>query len=302
MARHIVIGSGPIGAATAALLTEQGREVTVLTRSGGAGRTALDVTDTTALRKAADGAEVIYNCASPAYHRWPTDWPPIADSVLDAAEATGAVLVMMGNLYAYGPADRPFTESHPLAGTERCCVKCSARFGCWWVCWAPGSYEVEVVVLGDACVDPSVVDGSGARLGDRHGGRLVLGCGDLLAEVLLAVVGVERRELDQVAEVFSTDVFGSVEHNEVARGFRSDLDPADAGLLRRACGAEELLDGAPSSQGTEGEGFGQVAHVTSVEGSLRRPGSGPWSRYGSASRERSWSSAPRGRYANGCRS
>lgn len=73
MARHIVIGKGPVGATTARLLDEQGHDVVVLSRSGGDGSTALDVTDTASLRQATKGAEVIYNCASPLYHRWPSD-------------------------------------------------------------------------------------------------------------------------------------------------------------------------------------------------------------------------------------
>lgn len=59
-------------------------------------------------------AAALYNCANPAYHRWTTDWPPIAASLLGAAEQTGAGLVTMGNLYAYGPVDRPMTEDLPL--------------------------------------------------------------------------------------------------------------------------------------------------------------------------------------------
>ncbi|MFD4909185.1 NAD-dependent epimerase/dehydratase family protein [Kitasatospora purpeofusca] len=128
MARHIVIGKGPVGATTARLLDEQGHEVVVLSRSGGDGSTALDVTDTASLLQATKGAEVIYNCANPLYHRWPTDWPPIANALLDAAESAGSVLVTMGNLYGYGPVDAPMTEDLPLAGTG---AKARVRIGMW---------------------------------------------------------------------------------------------------------------------------------------------------------------------------
>ncbi|WP_327074663.1 NAD-dependent epimerase/dehydratase family protein [Kitasatospora purpeofusca] len=128
MARHIVIGKGPVGATTARLLDQQGHEVVVLSRSGGDGSTALDVTDTASLRQATKGADVIYNCANPPYHRWPTDWPPIANALLDAAESAGSVLVTMGNLYGYGPVDTPMTEDLPLAGTG---PKARVRIGMW---------------------------------------------------------------------------------------------------------------------------------------------------------------------------
>ncbi len=120
MDRHIVIGSGVIGSATAHLLAEQGHEVRVISRSGGTARpgiehVALDVADATALRAATAGAAAIYNCVNPPYHRWLTDWPSMAASMLDAAEAADAVYVLMGNLYGYGPVDRPMTEEMPLA-------------------------------------------------------------------------------------------------------------------------------------------------------------------------------------------
>ncbi len=60
---------------------------------------------------------MIYSCAAPPYHRWASDWPPLAASICEAAEATGAVLVMLGNLYGYGPVDGPLTEELPLAAT-----------------------------------------------------------------------------------------------------------------------------------------------------------------------------------------
>jgi nucleoside-diphosphate-sugar epimerase len=61
----------------------------------------------------------MFNCVNPAYHRWTTDWPPIAAALLAAAEQSGAVLAITGNLYGYGPVAGPLTEDVPLAATGR---------------------------------------------------------------------------------------------------------------------------------------------------------------------------------------
>jgi len=118
---QVITGSGPVGSAVAVRLARQGERVRVITRSGtgpaadGIETIAADATDTERLAALAEGAAVLYNCASPPYHRWPQDWPPLASSLLAAAERTGAVLVTMSNLYGYGPVSRPMTEHDPLA-------------------------------------------------------------------------------------------------------------------------------------------------------------------------------------------
>ena len=120
---HVVVGAGAVGSVTAELLAAQGRSVTLVSRSGrdpglpGVRTVAADAADATRLRELASGAAAIYNCANPAYHRWPTDWPPIADALLSTAEQTGAVLVTLSNLYGYGPVSTPMTEDLPLAAT-----------------------------------------------------------------------------------------------------------------------------------------------------------------------------------------
>ncbi len=119
---HVVIGFGPAGAATARLLAEKGHSVRVITTSSrspepGIEHVALDATDSKRLTEAAQGAAAIHSCAAPPYHRWAAHWPPLAASLCATAEATGAVLVMLGNLYAYGPVDGPMTEELPLAAT-----------------------------------------------------------------------------------------------------------------------------------------------------------------------------------------
>ncbi|MFD0277198.1 NAD-dependent epimerase/dehydratase family protein [Kitasatospora sp. NPDC127111] len=119
---HVVIGHGPAGAATARLLAQRGHPVRVVTRSGrspepGIEHVALDATDSARLIEATRGAAAIHSCAAPPYHRWADEWPPLAASLCAAAEATGAVLVMLGNLYGYGPVSGPMTEELPLAAT-----------------------------------------------------------------------------------------------------------------------------------------------------------------------------------------
>lgn len=116
----MIVGYGPAGAATAQLLAEQGCSVRVVTKSGrppepGIEHLALDATTTERLIEVTRDAVAIYSCGAPPLHRWVTGWPPLASSICAAAEATGAVLVMLGNLYGYGPVDRPLTEDLPLA-------------------------------------------------------------------------------------------------------------------------------------------------------------------------------------------
>ncbi|BCJ72367.1 NAD-dependent epimerase [Catellatospora sp. IY07-71] len=121
---HVIVGAGPVGTATALLLAERGEQVRIVTRRGtgpqapGIEPVAADATDAARLAELCTGATALYNCANPAYHRWLTDWPPLAASLLHAAEISGAVLVTAGNLYGYGPVDGPITEATPLAATN----------------------------------------------------------------------------------------------------------------------------------------------------------------------------------------
>ena len=112
MNHHVIIGAGPVGSGIAALLAGRGESVTVVTRSGTGPDHALitklkaDATDADALVLAASGTTAIYNCANPPYHKWASDWPPMHRAMMTAAERSGAVLVMMDNLYAFGSGSR----------------------------------------------------------------------------------------------------------------------------------------------------------------------------------------------------
>jgi len=122
---HVVIGAGPVGRHVAALLAERGDRVTGATRSGrdtgleAVGHVALDASDADALTRATEGAAVLYNCANPGnYTQWEQTWPPLAASLLTAAERTGAVYAITGNLYPYGPVDGPMRPDLPDAATD----------------------------------------------------------------------------------------------------------------------------------------------------------------------------------------
>jgi nucleoside-diphosphate-sugar epimerase len=123
MALHVVVGKGPVGSATAEALVAAGHRVRVLSRSGGTStdaveHRAVDASDAAALATAAAGADALYNAVNPPYHRWATDWPPVAAALLGAAERSGAVLMAMGNLYGYGRPTGPMTAGTPLAATD----------------------------------------------------------------------------------------------------------------------------------------------------------------------------------------
>lgn len=125
MAHHVIVGTGTIGNALAARLAAGGHDVTTVSRHAcappapGVTHVALDAADAAALAEATAGADVIYNCANPSsYLHWERDWPPMAASVLAAAEASGAVLVTLSNLYGYGPTCHALHEDDPLAATS----------------------------------------------------------------------------------------------------------------------------------------------------------------------------------------
>lgn len=120
--RHVIIGAGPVGRAVATVLAERGVEVLLASRSGqgpelaGTRRVAVDAGDPDALSRLANGAQVLYNCVNPPrYDAWAELWPPVAAALLTAAERTGAVLAVTGNLYPYGPVEGSMVEGMPDA-------------------------------------------------------------------------------------------------------------------------------------------------------------------------------------------
>jgi nucleoside-diphosphate-sugar epimerase len=163
---HLVVGAGPIGSAVARRALAAGDRVRVVTRSGsgpeGAERIAADASDAARMGELAVGADVVYNCANPPYHRWPEEFPPIQASLLAAAEKAGAVLVSTSNLYAYGPVDRPMTEDMPLEATY---AKGRVRAQMWRDLLT--AHQSGAVRVAEARGADYVGPGSESHLGDR---------------------------------------------------------------------------------------------------------------------------------------
>jgi len=121
---HVVFGTGQVGSALTAYLARQGFAVRAVSRNrppalaGGCDWRAADASDPGAAADAAKGASVVYQCLNAPYTQWPERFPPLQRGVLAAAEHTGALLVVLENLYGYGPTGgKPMTEGLPLAAT-----------------------------------------------------------------------------------------------------------------------------------------------------------------------------------------
>jgi nucleoside-diphosphate-sugar epimerase len=121
---HVVFGTGPAGRAVAAALVDQGTTVRMVNRSGapaiaGVATIGGDATDAEFSRSVTAGASTVYFCLdAPNYHRWPQEFPPLQRGVLDGARAAGANLVVLENLYLYGPSSGPLRETSPVNPTS----------------------------------------------------------------------------------------------------------------------------------------------------------------------------------------
>ncbi|WP_062289659.1 NAD-dependent epimerase/dehydratase family protein [Demequina phytophila] len=126
MTRHVVLGTGAVGAALVRRLVSDGHEVTAVNRSGSRGRLpdaaalrAGDVTDRAFLDSVVAGAAVVHQVTQPAYHRWEAEFPALQRAVLGAASRAGAAVVLADNLYAYGPPDGVIDAATPERPTTR---------------------------------------------------------------------------------------------------------------------------------------------------------------------------------------
>ena len=123
--RYVVLGaSGGVGRALVAALAAEGRTTRAVARqaperSGAAEWMAVDLSTPEGARRACAGAAVVFHAAQPPYHRWPEEFPALTANVVRAASEAGAKLVMVDNLYMYGPTRGSLVETLPRAATGR---------------------------------------------------------------------------------------------------------------------------------------------------------------------------------------
>ncbi len=113
---HVVLGAGQIGTLLAQRLLALGHRVRQV-RRGPAGAAAAglewrsgDLSDAAFAAEAMQGASVAYQCVCPPYHRWPQELPQLVRGTVEGAARSGAKLVVLDNLYAYGRPTGPLDE------------------------------------------------------------------------------------------------------------------------------------------------------------------------------------------------
>jgi nucleoside-diphosphate-sugar epimerase len=124
MASVIVLGAaGRFGRAATIAFREAGWSVTELARSwpaAGQRKVSVDVEDTSALTEACIDQDVIVNAINPPYHHWARAVPRVTASVIEAAKANNATVLIPGNIYNYGTTPpESITEATPWRGDTR---------------------------------------------------------------------------------------------------------------------------------------------------------------------------------------
>ncbi len=107
-------------------LHAEGRAVRAVNRSGtadvpsGVEVVAGDATSAEFAAEASVGADVVYFSLNPPYTSWPEMFPPLQAAVIEGAASVDGKLVVVDNLYMYGPTDgQPLTEHLPHGATTR---------------------------------------------------------------------------------------------------------------------------------------------------------------------------------------
>ncbi|GAA2167747.1 nucleoside-diphosphate-sugar epimerase [Humibacillus xanthopallidus] len=118
MSRHVVFGTGQVGHPLVTHLAAAGHDVIAVNRNGsgtfpGARVVGGDATDPQFTADVCEGADAVYFCLNALnYERWAEQFPPLQRGVLAGARHARARLVVLDNLYSYGP-----TNGAPLVET-----------------------------------------------------------------------------------------------------------------------------------------------------------------------------------------
>lgn len=119
--RPFVLGAGPVGRSVAAVLVARGHRPTVVTRTGtevaGCRARPADLASPGVARSVLSEATIVFSTAQPAYHRWAEEFPALQASIVEACIAADAPLMVVENLYGYGPHEGAMDEATPMRPT-----------------------------------------------------------------------------------------------------------------------------------------------------------------------------------------
>lgn len=119
---QVIFGTGPLGQSVMRALREAGySHIRMINRSGKQGDIPADVEvvgsdayDADKVAQVTEGAAVVYQCAQPAYTKWPEQFPPLQQAIIAGTARNSAKLVIGDNLYMYGDTDgQPIHEGLP---------------------------------------------------------------------------------------------------------------------------------------------------------------------------------------------
>lgn len=125
---HLVLGAtGAVGRVVVEELQVRGLAVKAVERTKtlqGVETIHADLLDPEQAKRAIIGASHVYVCIGLPYNSlvWERQWPPIIQNIIEACHQNEARLILLDNVYMYGPAplDVPFTETHETKpGTKK---------------------------------------------------------------------------------------------------------------------------------------------------------------------------------------
>lgn len=127
MSTVIILGAkGRFGQAALTAFQEAGWDVRAFGRGftgaapAGVTRIEGDAFNAASLTHACAGCDVIVNALNPPYQNWVRDLPRLTQSVITAARASGATVMIPGNVYVYGVhAPEVLTQTTPWRPTTR---------------------------------------------------------------------------------------------------------------------------------------------------------------------------------------
>lgn len=120
--KHLIFGTGPLGQSVMrALRNRRDVSITMVNRSGNRHDIPADVSvvagdayNAETVKRLTVDADVVYQCAQPAYNKWVAEFPPLQQAILEGVAANHAKLIVGENLYMYGDTDgAPIHEKLP---------------------------------------------------------------------------------------------------------------------------------------------------------------------------------------------